>query len=138
MYTRYICGNIYFGIIVFSYVLSTKWYLRLPLICFAWEINGFYQSSLGNEVDFRDIMNFSPNISAKNQNFKKLRHGFVDERALITTTLISSCHWKILVPFCLRKTRKRIFNTNSELLQNRTEKQIMPFKTTVNWLFDNI
>ena len=101
MYTRYICGNIYFGIIVFSYVLSTKWYLRLPLICFAWEINGFYQSSLGNEVDFRDIMNFSPNISAKNQNFKKLRHGFVDERALITTTLISSCHWK--TQFYLRK-----------------------------------
>ena len=26
----------------------------------------FYQSSLGNEVDFRDIMNVSPNILAKN------------------------------------------------------------------------
>ena len=25
----------------------------------------FYQSSLGNEVDFRDIMNVSPNILAK-------------------------------------------------------------------------
>ena len=31
--------------------------------------------------------------------------GFVDERALITTTLISSCHWKILAQFCLRKKR---------------------------------
>ena len=30
------------------------------------EIKGFYQSSLGNEVDFRDIMNVSPNILAKN------------------------------------------------------------------------
>ena len=29
-------------------------------------------------------MNVSPNILAKNQNFKKLRHGFVDERAMIT------------------------------------------------------
>ena len=29
---------------------------------------------------------------------------------------------------------KRILNTNSELLQNRTEKQIMPFKTTVNYI----
>ena len=29
-------------------------------------IKGFYQSSLGNEVDFRDIMNVSPNILAKN------------------------------------------------------------------------
>ena len=38
-------------------------------------------------------------------NFKKLRHGFVDERALTTTTLISSCHWKALVPFCSRKKR---------------------------------
>ena len=55
-------------------------------------MKGFYQSSLGNEIDFRDIMNVSPNILAKNQNFKKLRHGFVDERALITTTLISYCY----------------------------------------------
>ena len=36
------------------------------------------------------------------------------------------------------KTRKRIFNTNSELSQNGTEKQIMPFKATVNWLFNDI
>ena len=35
-------------------------------------------------------------------------------------------------------TRKSIFNTNSELLQNRTEKQIMSFKTTLNWLFNDI
>ena len=27
----------------------------------------------------------------------------MDERALVTTTLISSCHWKTLEPFCLRK-----------------------------------
>ena len=48
-------------------------------------------------------MNVCPNILAKNKNFKKLRHGFVDERALITMTLISSCHWKTLAPFCLPK-----------------------------------
>ena len=34
-----------------------------------------------------------------------MKHGFVDERALITMTLISSCQWKTLVPFCLRKKR---------------------------------
>ena len=34
--------------------------------CFAWERKGFWQSSLGNEVDFRDIMNVSLNILAKN------------------------------------------------------------------------
>ena len=48
---------------------------------------GFYQSSLVNEVDFTDIMNVYPNILVKNLNFKKLRQGFVDERAMITTTL---------------------------------------------------
>ena len=36
---------------------------------------------------------------------EKLRHCFVDERALITTTLLSSCHWKTFAPFCLRKKR---------------------------------
>ena len=64
--TRYIQGNVYFGIIVFSCLSSTKPCLRFLLICFAREIKGFYQSSLGNEVDFRDIMNVSPNILAKN------------------------------------------------------------------------
>ena len=34
-----------------------------------------------------------------------MRRYFLDERALITTTLTSSCHWKTLVPFCLRKKR---------------------------------
>ena len=29
----------------------------------------------------------------------------MDERAVITTTSISSCHWKTLVPICLRKER---------------------------------
>ena len=36
------------------------------------------------------------------------------------------------------KTWECIFNTNSELLQNHAEKQIMPSKTTVNWLFNDI
>ena len=64
--TRYIRGNVYIGIIVFSCLSSTKPCLRFLLNCFVREIKGFYQSSLGNEVDFRDIMNVSPNILAKN------------------------------------------------------------------------
>ena len=64
--TRYIRGNVYFGIIVFSCLSSTKSCLRFLLICFDREIKGFYQSSLGNEADFTDIMNVSPNILAKN------------------------------------------------------------------------
>ena len=34
-----------------------------------------------------------------------MSHCFVDERALTAMTLVSSCHWKTLVPFCLRKER---------------------------------
>ena len=63
--TRYIRENVYFGIIIFSCLSSTKPCLRFLLNCFVREIKGFYQSSLGNEVDFRDIMNVSPNILAK-------------------------------------------------------------------------
>ena len=101
--TRHIRGNAYFGIIVFSYLSPTKLCLRFLLICFDREIKGFYQSSLGNEVDFADMMKISPNILTKNQNFKKLRRCFVDKRTMITTALTSSCHWKTLLPFCLRK-----------------------------------
>ena len=36
------------------------------------------------------------------------------------------------------KTWKRIFNTKIELSQSRTEKIIIPSKTTVNWLFNDI
>ena len=64
--TKYIPGNVYFGIITFSCLSSTKPCLRFLLICFDLEIKGFYQSSLGNEVGFMDIMNVSPNILAKN------------------------------------------------------------------------
>ena len=103
--TRYIRGNVYFGIIVFSCLSSTKPCLRFLLNCFVREIKGFYQSSLGNEVDFRDMMNVSPNILTKKKSFEKLRQGYANERALITTTLISFSHWKTLVLFCLRKKR---------------------------------
>ena len=55
---RYIQGNIYFGIIVFSCLSSTKLCLRSTLICFAQEIKGFYQSFIGNEVDFFSVRVF--------------------------------------------------------------------------------
>ena len=82
-------------------------------------------------------MNVSPTILNKNKNFQKLSLGFVEERALITMILLSSCHWITLVSLRLGK-RKPEINTNSELSQNRTEIQIMHFKTTVNWLFNGI
>ena len=64
--TRYIRRNVYFGSTVFSCLSPTKPGLRFLLIRFAQEIKGFYQSSLGNEVDFWDIVNVSTNILAKN------------------------------------------------------------------------
>ena len=75
--------NVYFAIIIFSSLWSTKIYLRFLLNFFVREIKDFYWSSLVNEVDFKDV----------------------DERALITTTLISFCDCKTLVPFSLRKKR---------------------------------
>ena len=59
-------------------------------------MKGLYQSSLGNGVDSRDIINVSPNILTKTLNFKKLRHSFL---ALITTTLISPVTGKPLYLF---------------------------------------
>ena len=35
-------------------------------------------------------------------------------------------------------TWKDIFNTNSELSQNCTEKEVMSFKTSLNWLLNDI
>ena len=50
--SSYIRENVYFGIIIFSRLVR--------------EIKGFYQSSLENKLDSRDIVNVSPNILAKN------------------------------------------------------------------------
>ena len=118
-------GNVYFVIIIFSCLSPTTQGLTGLLICFARQIKGFYQRSLGNEVDFKDIMNISSNIMAKNKYFKKLRHGFVQARAMISATLKSSCHWKTIIVIAKEKTWKNIFSTNSELLHNRTEKEIV-------------
>ena len=58
-----------------------------------------------------------------------MKHGFVDERALITMTLISSCQWKTLVPFCLRKKRPEnafltlIVNYQKIVLKNKSKQQ---------------
>ena len=111
-----IFGNIFMLALSSSAVFRLQNCLRFLLCCFVGEIKGFYQSSLGNEIDLKNIINFSPNILAKNENFKKLREAFVDESALITTTLISSCHWKTLVSFCLQ--RKRSENAFLTLIVN--------------------
>ena len=101
---------------------ETFWHYHLQLLFayktvsqisfnFSWETKGFYQRFWGNEVDFRDVINVSPNILAK-----------------IKISLISSCHWKTLVPFCLQK--KRPESTFLTFL--------WPPKQHKNWLFSDI
>ena len=64
---------------------------------------------------------------------KKLRHGFLDKKTMIATTLTSSCHWKTLAPFCLHKTRpEKPFLTLRVSYRKIVQKNIMPFTTTVN------
>ena len=69
-----------------------------------------------------------------------MRHNFVDERAVITTTWAPSCYWKTLAPFYLQKKRpENAFlkpTANCQLPQNHTEKQFMLSEPAVNWLFN--
>ena len=75
-----------------------------------------------------------------NERFPKTETGFYRWRSTdnndikIFLSLENPCTF--LLP--KEKTWKRIFNTNSELSQARTGKQIMIFKTTINWLFNDI
>ena len=80
--------------------------------------------------------NISPNILAKNQNFPRFcRWKSTDNNNInIFLSLENPCTFLLAE----EKNWKRIFNTNSELSQNRTEKQIMPFKTAINCLFNDI
>ena len=55
-------------------------------------------------------------------------------------TLTSSCHRKILAQFCLRKKKpgKAFLTPTVNYGKIIQKKQIMPLKTTVNWLFNDI
>ena len=93
------------------------------LFCFAWEIKSFYRSSVENEIDFTDKMRYVCRWKS-------------NDNSDINIFMLLKNHCNFLLE--KEKTWRRIFNANSELSQNRTEKQIMLFKTTVNWLFNDI
>ena len=59
---------------------------------------------------------------------------------MITMTLTSFCHWKTLAHFCLHKKRpgKALLTPTVNYREIMQKKQIMPLKTTVNWLFNDI
>ena len=100
----------------------------------------FYQSSLGNEVEVRGHNERFPKYLGWKLKFQKTETRF--SRWKSTDNKDINIFLSLENP-CKEKTWKCIFNTNSELLQNRTEKQIIPSKTTVihclfwlnNWCF---
>ena len=102
--------------------------LRFLLNCFVRVIKGFHQSFLQNEVDFREIQTFSQ-ISCQKTETRFCRWKSTDNDINIFLSLENTEK---------KKTWKRIFTTNSELSQNRTQKQIIRFKTIINWLFNDI
>ena len=105
-----------FGIIVFSRLSSTKPRLRLFLIHFALEIKGFYQKFQKTET-------------------RLCRRKSTDSNDInIFMSLENSCTFLL----AKEKTWKCIFSTNSALSQNGTEKQIIPSKTTIRWLSNDI
>ena len=102
-------------------------HLRFFFTLFCWRDKRFLSEFLKKWGWFQGHNGIvSPNILPENENVKNLRHGFKDQIAMIKTTLISSCHCKTHILFCLQKTWKRVFNNNNELSQDRAEKQIMP------------
>ena len=130
--TRYIWRNV----IVFSCHSSTRACLRFLLICFAREIKGF-QSSLGNEVDFWDIINISLKNISGFSGWKSTDNNDINIFLSLENPFLLNFLKNLNFLLAKGKTWKRICNINSELLQNRTEKQIMPSKTTINWLFNH-
>ena len=130
---RYIQGNIYFDIIVSGSLSSTKPCLKF-LICFAREIKGFYQISWGNEVDFTDMMNVSQKNLGARLKFQKAetRSCWWKSNTYNDSNIFLSLENHCTILLEKEKTWKHTLKTNCELLQNHSEKQYMPFETTVN------
>ena len=142
----YIWGNIYFGIIFFSCLSSSMSQISFNLFCSG--DKKLLSEFLRKWVWFHEHNERFPNILAKNWNFKKLRHCFVDEIAMIITTLTISCYWKTLVPFCLRKKRpenafltqtvnyRKILQKTNYTIQNNSKLAIYWYMMLLShWLF---
>ena len=136
--TRYIWENVYFDIF-FSCLLSTKLsQISFELFCsgdkrllseFLWKW-GWFQGP--NER--------LPKYLGKKLKFQELETQFCRWKSTdnIDINIFLSLENACTILLVKEKTWKCIFNADSELLQNCAEKQIMPFKTSVNWLFSDI
>ena len=134
--TRYIRENVYFGIIIFSCLSSAKRCLRFLLDCstnkrllseFLWKW-GWFQ---GHYERF-------PKYLDKKLKFQRTETRFCRWKSTDNNDIFLSLENPCTFLLAKEKTWKRIFDTNSELSTNSTEKQIMSFKTTVNWLFNDL
>ena len=97
-------------------------------------MTGFYQSSLGNELISWTYERFPK------QQINRLRNSFADKREVINMASTSSCHRKTFVPFCLRKKipENAFLTLTVNYRKNCTEKQIMPFNTTLNGILNDM
>ena len=133
--TRYVRGNVYFDIIVFSCLSSTKTCIRFLLICFFRHLPEFLRKwgwFQGHNQRF-------PKYLGWKLKFKKIETPFCRWKSTYNNdNIFLSLENPYTFLLAKEKTWKCIFNTNPELLQNRGEKQIMLSKTTVNWLFKDI
>ena len=124
--TSYIRENIYFSIIIFNLFCSRdERLLSVFLRNWGWfyKYNDRFPKYLGYKLKFQKTeTRFCRWKSTDNNDIN------------IFLSLENPCIFLL----AKEKTWKPIFNTNSELSQNRTEKQIILFKTTANCLFNDI
>ena len=119
--------------IVYSSLFSTKQCLGFLLICFAREIKGSLSWFQGHNERFPKYLGWK--LKSQKTETEFCRWKSTDNNNINTfLSLENPCTFFL----AKEKTWKRIFNTNSELLQIHKEKQIMPSKTTINWLFNDI
>ena len=123
--TRYIRGNVYFGIIVFSCLSSTETCLRFSLTCLAREkslLSKFlrkWSSFQGHNESFPKYLGWK--LKFKKTEARFFRRNSTDNNGInIFLSLENPCTFLL----AKEKTWKRIFNTNSELSQNRTENKL--------------
>ena len=93
----------------------------------------------GNEIDFTNIMKASPISWLKIKNSKKeTRFCRWKSNDYNDINIFQSLKNPYTFLITKEKIWKGIFNTNRALSQNLAEKQVIQFKTTVNWLFNDI
>ena len=152
--TSYIQGNVYFGIIFLALFLALFWHFGICLFQLSFVYKTVSQISLNLfcSGDKRLLSEFFPkwgwfhehnerfpNILAKIK-FSKTETCFCRWKSNDYNKNDYSCHWKTLVPFCMRKKRPEnaFLTLTVDYHKIVKKKQIMPFKTTVNWLFSDI